>query len=49
MKGSHEVSQAGVRKALRPWSLTTLPFALALDTPHTKLGCLTLGLWAARR
>jgi len=30
---SHEVSQAGVRKALRPWSLTTLPIALALDTP----------------
>ena len=37
MKFSDEVSQAGVRKALRPWSLTTLPFALALDTPHTKL------------
>ena len=37
MKLSHEVSQVGVRKALRPWSLTTLPFALALDTPHTKL------------
>jgi hypothetical protein len=37
MKFSHEVSQVGVRKALRPWSLTTLPFALALDTPHTKL------------
>ena len=32
MKFSHEVSQVGVRKALRPWSLTTLPFALALDT-----------------
>ena len=31
MKFSDEVSQAGVRNALRPWSLTNLPFALAIN------------------
>ncbi len=37
MRFSHEASQAAVFKALRAWSLTTLPFALALITPRTKL------------